>query len=112
MPGRRTSPFSTASSTSTIRSPPLASTNPPSASPPTSRSIPRARNISGWTNHSRTGEDDFNTIDPNLVMENKNTAWLNWGSFLGRHQDEAHRPQDRQALAQGHEALFTWPPPS
>ena len=37
----------------------------------------------GLVVHSRTGEDDFNTIDPNLVMENKNTAWLNWGSFWG-----------------------------
>ena len=37
----------------------------------------------GLVVHSRTGQDDFNTIDPNLVIENKNTAWLNWGSFWG-----------------------------
>jgi arabinan endo-1,5-alpha-L-arabinosidase len=28
-------------------------------------------------------EDDFNAIDPNLVIENKNSVWLNWGSFWG-----------------------------
>jgi arabinan endo-1,5-alpha-L-arabinosidase len=28
-------------------------------------------------------KDDWNAIDPNLVIENRRTAWLNWGSFWG-----------------------------
>jgi arabinan endo-1,5-alpha-L-arabinosidase len=27
--------------------------------------------------------DDYNTIDPNLVVENEKSVWLNWGSFWG-----------------------------
>jgi arabinan endo-1,5-alpha-L-arabinosidase len=30
---------------------------------------------------SRRGRDDFNAIDPNLVIEDENNAWLSWGSF-------------------------------
>src|SRR3990172_5364039 len=32
---------------------------------------------------SRAGEDDFNAIDPNLVIEDEETLWLSWGSFRG-----------------------------
>ena len=32
---------------------------------------------------STAGVDDFNTIDPNLVIEDKDHVWLNWGSFWG-----------------------------
>jgi arabinan endo-1,5-alpha-L-arabinosidase len=28
-------------------------------------------------------DDDFNAIDPNFAMEDKDRAWLNWGSFWG-----------------------------
>jgi arabinan endo-1,5-alpha-L-arabinosidase len=37
----------------------------------------------GMIVRSRAGEDDFNAIDPNLVVEDENKAWLNWGSFWG-----------------------------
>jgi arabinan endo-1,5-alpha-L-arabinosidase len=32
---------------------------------------------------SRRGRDDFNAIDPALVVEDENNAWLSWGSFWG-----------------------------
>ena len=32
---------------------------------------------------SREGETDWNAIDGNLVIENKDKAWLSWGSFWG-----------------------------
>jgi len=32
---------------------------------------------------SNPGVDDFNTIDANLVVEDSNNVWLNWGSFWG-----------------------------
>jgi arabinan endo-1,5-alpha-L-arabinosidase len=37
----------------------------------------------GMVIRSRQGQDDWNAIDPNLVIENKNKVWLNWGSFWG-----------------------------
>jgi arabinan endo-1,5-alpha-L-arabinosidase len=37
----------------------------------------------GMVVRSRPGEDDFNAIDPNLVMEDDENAWLSWGSFWG-----------------------------
>lgn len=32
---------------------------------------------------SRAGQDDFNAIDPNLVIEDEKNIWLAWGSFWG-----------------------------
>ncbi len=32
---------------------------------------------------ARAGEDDFNAIDPNFVIEDKKNIWLAWGSFWG-----------------------------
>jgi arabinan endo-1,5-alpha-L-arabinosidase len=37
----------------------------------------------GLVVRSRAGQDDFNAIDPNLVMESSKSVWLNWGSFWG-----------------------------
>lgn len=37
----------------------------------------------GMVVRSTPGVDDFNTIDANLVVENSNNIWLNWGSFWG-----------------------------
>jgi len=37
----------------------------------------------GLVVRSRTGQDDFNAIDPNLVIEDDDNAWLCWGSFWG-----------------------------
>jgi arabinan endo-1,5-alpha-L-arabinosidase len=37
----------------------------------------------GMVVRSRPGEDDFNAIDPNLVIEDATNAWLSWGSFWG-----------------------------
>jgi arabinan endo-1,5-alpha-L-arabinosidase len=37
----------------------------------------------GLVVRSRPGEDDFNAIDPNLVIADADSAWLSWGSFWG-----------------------------
>ncbi len=37
----------------------------------------------GLVLRSRPGMDDFNAIDPNLVIEDKHNVWLCWGSFWG-----------------------------
>jgi arabinan endo-1,5-alpha-L-arabinosidase len=37
----------------------------------------------GLVVRSRAGKDDFNAIDPNLVIEDANNVWLSWGSFWG-----------------------------
>jgi arabinan endo-1,5-alpha-L-arabinosidase len=35
----------------------------------------------GMVVRSTPGVDDFNAIDPNLVVEDAHNVWLNWGSF-------------------------------
>jgi arabinan endo-1,5-alpha-L-arabinosidase len=37
----------------------------------------------GLVIRSRPGMDDFNAIDPNIVVEDKRNVWLSWGSFWG-----------------------------
>jgi arabinan endo-1,5-alpha-L-arabinosidase len=37
----------------------------------------------GMVVRSRAGEDDFNAIDPNIVIEDDKNVWLSWGSFWG-----------------------------
>ena len=37
----------------------------------------------GMVVRSRAGEDDFNAIDGNLVIEDEDNMWLCWGSFWG-----------------------------
>ncbi len=37
----------------------------------------------GMVVRSRAGEDDFNAIDGNLVIEDERNVWLCWGSFWG-----------------------------
>ena len=37
----------------------------------------------GLVVRSRPGVDDFNTIDPTLIIEDQRNAWLCWGSFWG-----------------------------
>jgi arabinan endo-1,5-alpha-L-arabinosidase len=37
----------------------------------------------GMVVRSREGKDDFNAIDPNLVVEDAKNVWLCWGSFWG-----------------------------
>jgi arabinan endo-1,5-alpha-L-arabinosidase len=37
----------------------------------------------GLVVRSHEGKDDFNAIDPNLVVEDQRNVWLNWGSFWG-----------------------------
>jgi arabinan endo-1,5-alpha-L-arabinosidase len=37
----------------------------------------------GLVVRSRPDEDDFNAIDPNVIVESEDRAWLAWGSFWG-----------------------------
>jgi arabinan endo-1,5-alpha-L-arabinosidase len=37
----------------------------------------------GMVVRSREGQDDWNAIDPNLVIEDARNVWLCWGSFWG-----------------------------
>jgi arabinan endo-1,5-alpha-L-arabinosidase len=37
----------------------------------------------GLVLRSYQDKDDWNAIDPNLVVENGNSVWLDWGSFWG-----------------------------
>lgn len=37
----------------------------------------------GLVLRSRAGEDDFNAIDPNIVIEDEQNVWMCWGSFWG-----------------------------
>ena len=37
----------------------------------------------GLVVRSRAGQDDFNAIDPNVVVQDADNVWLTWGSFWG-----------------------------
>ncbi len=37
----------------------------------------------GMVIRSRSGETDYNAIDPNIVIVDKDNIWLSWGSFWG-----------------------------
>lgn len=54
----------------------------------TNRTLERGDPDYRWTDEglvvrSRAGEDDFNAIDPNIVIEDEKNIWLSWGSFWG-----------------------------
>jgi arabinan endo-1,5-alpha-L-arabinosidase len=54
----------------------------------TTRTLDPASPNYAWTDEgmvlrSHVETDDWNAIDPNLVLENEQSAWLTWGSFWG-----------------------------
>jgi len=54
----------------------------------------------GMVLRSFQAKDDWNAIDPNLVVENADTVWLNWGSFWGgikmrRLDPDTGKPSDK-----------------
>ncbi|MEO6525275.1 MAG: arabinan endo-1,5-alpha-L-arabinosidase [Gemmatimonadaceae bacterium] len=54
----------------------------------TTRTLDPASPGYGWVDEgmvlrSRQERDDWNAIDPNLVIENERSVWLAWGSFWG-----------------------------
>lgn len=59
----------------------------------------------GLVVRSRRGQDDFNAIDPNLVLENEKSAWLSWGSFWGGNMMRKIDPQTGK-LAADNETLY------
>ncbi len=58
----------------------------------------------GMVVRSRPGEDDFNAIDPNLVIEDEQQRLAFVGKLLGRNHDAARRSPNRQALHRRHDA--------
>lgn len=53
----------------------------------------------GMVIRSRPDEDDFNAIDPNLVIEDDDRIWLTWGSFWGGIMMRQLDPQTGKLLA-------------
>ena len=54
----------------------------------------------GMVLRSYQDKDDWNAIDPNLVVESEDSVWLNWGSFWGgikmrRLDPETGKPSDK-----------------
>lgn len=52
----------------------------------TTRTLDRASAAYGWTDdgmvlRSYADKDDWNAIDPNVVVEGRDRVWLTWGSF-------------------------------
>ena len=57
-------------------------------------------NDEGMVLRSFQDKDDWNAIDPNLVVENEDSVWLNWGSFWGgikmrRLDPDTGKPSDK-----------------
>jgi arabinan endo-1,5-alpha-L-arabinosidase len=57
-----------------------------------------------WVDHglviaSHAGQDDFNAIDPNLVIESDDRVWLVWGSFWGGIKMRRIDPETGKLLA-------------
>ncbi len=54
----------------------------------TNKTLDRSQTDYQWVDdgpvvRSRAGVDDFNAIDPNIVVEDDENIWLSWGSFWG-----------------------------
>jgi len=54
----------------------------------------------GLVLRSYQGKDDWNAIDPNLFIEDKDHVWLNWGSFWGGIKMRRVDPQTGKLSAQ------------
>ena len=65
----------------------------------------------GLVVRSHPGQDDWNAIDPQLVIQDERNVWLCWGSFWGGIMMGRIDPADRQALRPGHEIVQLGQPP-
>ncbi|MPY90567.1 MAG: family 43 glycosylhydrolase [Luteitalea sp.] len=60
----------------------------------------------GMVVRSHEEKDDWNAIDPNLVIEDENTAWLAWGSFWGGIKMHRIDPTTGK-LSTGHSTMYS-----